>query len=145
MGTFSLASKKIRGLEFKVARLEKLVDTFRSKYSSLNNRCMAIIHNQRHYLRHRAKKVDKRQASLMRAAQSVAKKLKRMPEWSKIVSGTSCSGRRHVLFVTNNHARKLRALADLDLRPLLNSKANHGPETRVRLAVTGGKTYKKTE
>ena len=94
MGTFSLASKKIRVLEFKVARLEKLVDTFRSKYTLLNDKCHAIIHNQKHYLRYRAKKVDKRQAVLMQAAQYVAKKLKRMPEWSKIVSGTSCSGRR---------------------------------------------------
>lgn len=132
-----------RKLELKLDRIEKLVSTLRGRCAFLSQRLSAIYHNQKHYMRYRAKRVDKRQMSLLAAARQFKKKIEAFPQLNFKMTG-KC-GRRVVLLVTPNHARKLRALAEIDLRPLLNGARNFNAKKRVSLAKKGHKAYRVTE
>jgi hypothetical protein len=134
-------SNPLRLLETKVARLEVLVKTLRKQQSVTGSRVHMFYHNQKYYLRHRSKKVDKRQKTLLSAARAIAKKMAILPNLRQAFTTASKHGQRCVLLVTPNHARKLRALAEIDLRGLLNGKKNTGIG-RIRLSRKGENKYK---
>ena len=131
--------------EKRIQILEKKLGTLKKKLSVTLKRTADIVNNQKHYLRHRKKKVDARQAALLSAASRYAKRMKDIPKIKVALTKMSKSGKnRIILMVTNNQARKLRALAEMDLRPILNSRGNSDPKTRARLSEPGTKSYKNT-
>lgn len=135
----------IEKLARRVSDLELKVDRINKKCSAVTKRCSDIYHNQKHYLRYRADKVGKRQAALLDAARRMAKKLEAIPRMNIKMTGKKTKGAvRTLLLVTPNHAKKLRALAEMDLRPLLNSRFNKG---RKRRTLGSGKKspYRVTE
>ena len=128
--------------ERRIERLENLVTNMMYRLSTINKRASDIYHNQKHYLRYRAKGVGRRDQILLGLAHRLQKKLAGFPNISNVK--THHRGKRMVLLVTPNHARKLRAIAAMDLRPLLNSKANQGKK-RIMLNGGGRSSYIRTE
>jgi hypothetical protein len=85
-----------------------------------------IVDTKKHYMKHRAPGVLKRQSIMLRQMKMLANKLSAIPRIQLQVThkARNAGSINTLLMVNHNQARKLRALADMDLRPILNSKAN---------------------
>ena len=124
-------------------RLEEQVQRALILVRKVNARCANILAARNHYLRHRAPAVLKRQSVMIGAMKKMAKKLEAIPRMSLQVSHKARNKDKQnvLLMVTSNQARKLRALADADLRPVLNGLANsRAGGKRTRLGYTPKRT-----
>ena len=120
--------------EQRITKLEKKVKAFSHRIAIQNEKLRDILSNQKHYLRYRATTVNDRHKIMMKTIKRYYNIMQRVPKLAVMLNRRSHSGKdRHILLVTGNQARKLRMLAECDLRPILNSKANHKAKTRVRL------------
>ena len=127
----------------RIEKLEKQIDHALKLVRKVNDRCAGILAARNHYLRHRAPGVLKRQQVMFRAMQKAAKKLEAIPRISIQVSHKARNKDKQnvLLMVTANQARKLRALADADLRPILNGTANVRAGNRARLVYSKRTAY----
>ena len=133
---------KVRELEKAVEHLEAQVRRSLKVARKTNERCAALLANQKHYLRHRAPGVLKRQKLMMANAEKLADRIQSIPGIKHITTKNIAKGSknpRHLLLVSGNEARKLRALARLDLRTILNRVSNLGKKRRDILGYTYGK------
>lgn len=100
-----------------ISKQEDLIKKLRQRVVVLNGKLSQIIHNQRHYLRHRAPKVLKNQRDRIRKSEQL---LKKMAAIEKIQLRTSYGGEqrahRVIFMCTANEARKLRAMVNIDFR-----------------------------
>ncbi len=104
-------------LKLEVFRLGNLVTTMRRRYSRISGRVTAILGNQQHYLRHRAPVVAANGKKTVAAAKRLMRRMEHIPALQFRTTRKVRAGKKHLLFLcTNNEARKLRALARLDLR-----------------------------
>jgi len=106
----------------RIARLEKHFRDIKS-----------IVHHWKHYATYRMSGIRKRQKAERQKAQALRRFMKKLPMLQAHFSHKSKGGMNHILLVTGNQARKLRALAEADLRPILNGKNNQGRKDRVVL------------
>lgn len=133
---------KVRKLEKTVEHLEDQVRRSLKVARKTNERCAALLANQKHYLRHRAPGVLKRQKLMMANAEKLAARIQNIPGIKHITTKKRVRGSkdsRHLLLVSGNEARKLRALARLDLRTILNRVSNLGKKRRDILGYAYGK------
>lgn len=110
----------IEQLTKRVARAEWLATKALERARAASNKVKDLINNQKHYLRHRAPGVLKRQARLLLTAERFAKRYDKMPRM-KFTQLRKSSRPKHVLMVDGNQAKKLVALADLDFRSIINA------------------------
>jgi len=121
------------------------IEHVNNRVTKISERVSMILANQKHYLNNRGKNVLKRQGAALKAISNLNYKIKQIPKLSVAFSKKSKGGtQRVILMVSHNQARKLRALADLDLRPILNAKANASKSKRLSLAEPGTKAYRNT-
>jgi len=134
--TIRSLSKKITKLTQTVAWLTKSNERTLRLAQKINDRYSNILNNQTHYLRFRKPLVEKRQKALLVNATNLAKRMANIPDFKSLSTIGKRKGRRevrHMLLVSGNEARKLRAIARIALRPLLNSKSNRNSASRLRL------------
>ena len=126
-----MTDAEARKLEYKVKKALALV-------RQVNKRCADILAARNHYLRHRAPGVLKRQKIMLRTLEKTAKKFDAIPRLSLQVTHKARNKDKQnvLLMVTSNQARKLRAIADADLRPLLKGLGNARAGKRVSLKYT---------
>jgi hypothetical protein len=120
-------------------KLEQKIEHALGLIRRTNERCAAILSAKNHYLKHRAPGVFKRQSIMLRSMQKLAKKLEAIPRVALQVTHKARNQQVQnvLLMVTSNQARKLRALADADLRPILNGMSNStAGKKRARLGYT---------
>jgi hypothetical protein len=129
----------------RIDKIEKQVAHALEMVRRVNERCSNILAARNHYLRHRAPGVLQRQRVVFRAMQRVAKRLESIPRMSLQVTHKARNKDRQnvLLMVTANQARKLRALADADLRHLLNGASNARSGKRARLVYSKRTEYGK--
>jgi hypothetical protein len=131
----------------RILRLEHLIKGMRKRLSIVNAKMSSIIDTRNHYLRHRAPAVLTRQRDLVRAAVKMADKLKAVQRLNiHTTHATRKGGKSNVLLlVTPNQARKLRAIADSNLRHFLNSKDNARHATRITIPYGTYKPIKESK
>lgn len=110
----------------RLTELEKKVEHTLGLVRRTNERCAAILSAKKHYLKHKAPAVFKRQSIMLKSMQKIAKKLAAIPRIYLQVTHKARNQQVQnvLLMVTSNQAKKLRALADADLRPILNGLTN---------------------
>ena len=110
----------ILNLQRQIARQEHLLRSARKRITSMAGRVTDVLNNQKHYLRHRATGVLARQKSVVATAAALVKRMQNIPRLNFM---TSRQGKRYnvVFMCTNNEARKLRALVDVDFRQFNSS------------------------
>ena len=137
----SRLKKKVTKLTVRLSLLTKHHEHTLRLVQAINDRYSSILHNQNHYLKFRKPLVEKRQKQLLLNAANLAKRLSNIPDLKSITTKkTGHTGRRavrHILLVSGNEARKLRALARMDFRSLLNASANRNSPNRQK--VSGSK------
>jgi hypothetical protein len=133
--------RQIKKLEDRITHLEATTARALKVARRISNRCTSLLNNQKHYLRHRAPTVLKRQKRMLANAERLTARLQAIPGIKHVTTQKTAHGSktvRHLLLVSGNEARKLRALAHIDLRSILNTVSNRGKKRREILGYTNG-------
>ena len=109
---------EVRNLQKRIDRLEHLLNSNRKLTSRANDRVVTVLNNQKHYLRHRAPGVLKRQKDLITKAVRLMRRLECIPKLNIQTSHKKHnSADKHIIFMcTGNEARKLRQMINIDFR-----------------------------
>jgi hypothetical protein len=109
-------TKALSAMKRELARINRILSTTRRKLRQTRRQVGNVLSNQRHYLRYRAPAVVTRGRKMVEHAKKFMQRMERIP---KLNIKTSCKAgeRYNIIFLcTNNEARKLRALANIDFR-----------------------------
>lgn len=105
----------VGAMRLAIIRQDRLIATMRKRILLANKRVAAVLHNQNHYLRHRAPAVINRGKNLIKQSKILMKKLSKLPSL-RVHTKTRTNRHNFVFLCTGNEARKLRALAEMDMR-----------------------------
>jgi hypothetical protein len=136
--------KRFLEMDKTIALTLKKIEKVNSRVSEMSERVCNILNNQKHYLNNRGKNVLKRQADARKTVARFNALIKKIPKLNVTFTKKAKDGRQRILMmVTHNEARKIRALAELDFRSILNASNNFNKRKhRLKLSNDGKKGYR---